>query len=63
MSLLYECINGIIQGGILGVDDAGTEEIATLCVSKLRGMMVMDGGDANCRLLRPIKKPGADRMQ
>ncbi|KAI6781233.1 uncharacterized protein J7T54_004005 [Emericellopsis cladophorae] len=43
MSLLYECINGIIQGGILGAEDAGAEEIATLCVSKLRGMMVMDG--------------------
>ncbi|KAK5663003.1 hypothetical protein OQA88_6417 [Cercophora sp. LCS_1] len=41
MSLLYECINGIIQGGILG--DAGDfserEEIASLCVSKLRGMI------------------------
>ncbi|KAG9258298.1 adaptin N terminal region-domain-containing protein [Emericellopsis atlantica] len=49
MSLLYECINGIIQGGILGAEDAGAEEIATLCVSKLRGMMVMDGGDANLK--------------
>ena len=49
MSLLYECINGIIQGGILGADDSGAEEIATLCVNKLRGMMVMDGGDANLK--------------
>lgn len=45
MSLLYECINGIIQGGILGgADDFdGEDEIATLCVSKLRGMIMLDG--------------------
>ncbi|KAF4455236.1 hypothetical protein F53441_2386 [Fusarium austroafricanum] len=44
MSLLYECINGIIQGGILGnADDSGTDEIATLCVNKLRGMVMIDG--------------------
>ncbi|KAJ3473538.1 hypothetical protein NLG97_g10255 [Lecanicillium saksenae] len=44
MSLLYECINGIIQGGILGSsDDTDTEEIATLCVTKLRGMIMMNG--------------------
>ncbi|PBP25158.1 AP-3 complex subunit delta [Diplocarpon rosae] len=38
MSLLYECINGIIQGGILesSDDSVGGDEIATLCVSKLR---------------------------
>lgn len=44
MSLLYECINGIIQGGILDGDDALQErdEVATLCVSKLRGMIVID---------------------
>lgn len=49
MSLLYECINGIIQGGILdgGDDSVGGEEIATLCVSKLRGMIMVEG-DANC---------------
>lgn len=48
MSLLYECINGIIQGGILdSADDiAGADEIATLCVNKLRGM-IMINGDAN----------------
>jgi AP-3 complex subunit delta len=48
MSLLYECINGIIQGGILDSSDdsAGGEEIATLCVSKLRGMIMVEG-DAN----------------
>lgn len=45
MSLLYECINGIIQGGILGEsdDDTGREEIASLCVTKLRGMIMVDG--------------------
>jgi AP-3 complex subunit delta len=50
MSLLYECINGIIQGGILGnADDSiGGEEIATLCVSKLRGMITVEG-DPNCK--------------
>ncbi|KAG6003880.1 hypothetical protein E4U21_001628 [Claviceps maximensis] len=48
MSLLYECINGIIQGGILGSTDepTDTDEIATLCVNKLRGM-VMVNGDPN----------------
>lgn len=44
MSLLYECINGIIQGGILDGDGAvdETTEIASLCVGKLRGMIVTD---------------------
>ncbi|CAK7265369.1 AP-3 complex subunit delta [Sporothrix epigloea] len=50
MSLLYECINGIIQGGILGSDDdsSGREEIASLCVSKLRGMMMIEN-DTNLK--------------
>ncbi|KUJ15578.1 Adaptor protein complex AP-3 delta subunit [Mollisia scopiformis] len=50
MSLLYECINGIIQGGILdsGDDSVGGEEIATLCVTKLRGMIMVEG-DANLK--------------
>lgn len=54
MSLLYECINGIIQGGILdNTDDvAGADEIATLCVNKLRGMIMMNG-DANRKSSRP----------
>ncbi|KAH6626069.1 adaptin N terminal region-domain-containing protein [Chaetomium sp. MPI-SDFR-AT-0129] len=41
MSLLYECINGIIQGGILGdgEDFSAREEVASLCVTKLRGMV------------------------
>ena len=44
MSLLYECINGIIQGGILGnaEDSQDTDEIATLCVNKLRGMIMIN---------------------
>ncbi|KAJ4301293.1 AP-3 complex subunit delta [Kalmusia sp. IMI 367209] len=48
MSLLYECINGIIQGGILEAVEGTTEgeEVARLCVGKLRGMMVIEG-DAN----------------
>lgn len=52
MSLLYECINGIIQGGILGGSDDSQEEIAVLCVSKLRGMIMVEG-DANCELKGP----------
>ncbi|KAF2876105.1 armadillo-type protein [Massariosphaeria phaeospora] len=50
MSLLYECISGIIQGGILDAVE-GTpegEEVARLCVGKLRGMMVIEG-DANLK--------------
>ena len=45
MSLLYECISGIIQGGILDGRESGVdvEEIADLCISKLRGMIVLDG--------------------
>jgi AP-3 complex subunit delta len=54
MSLLYECINGIIQGGILGSaeDISGTDEIATLCVNKLRGMVMIDG-DPNRKYCTP----------
>ncbi|PVH95030.1 Adaptor protein complex AP-3 delta subunit [Periconia macrospinosa] len=50
MSLLYECINGIIQGGILEAVEGTTEgdEVAKLCVGKLRGMMVIEG-DANLK--------------
>lgn len=54
MSLLYECINGIIQGGILdGGDEYGGDEIATLCVSKLRGMIMVEG-DPNRKYLSDI---------
>ena len=51
MSLLYECINGIIQGGILEAVEGTTEgeEVARLCVGKLRSMMVIEG-DTNCKL-------------
>lgn len=51
MSLLYECINGIIQGGILdGVEGIREGEvIAQLCVDKLRGMLVLEE-DPNCKL-------------
>lgn len=51
MSLLYECINGIIQGGILGGSDESEDEIATLCVNKLRGMIMVQG-DPNCACYR-----------
>ncbi|KAH6636817.1 adaptin N terminal region-domain-containing protein [Chaetomium tenue] len=50
MSLLYECINGIIQGGILGdgEDFSAREEVASLCVTKLRGM-VSTNSDPNLK--------------
>lgn len=45
MSLLYECIHGIIQGGILngveGVQEG--DQIATLCVTKLQDMIMVEG--------------------
>lgn len=45
MSLLYECINGIIHGGILESSEGTNEgeEIAILCVGKLRGMILTEG--------------------
>lgn len=45
MSLLYECINGIIQGGILDGAEGTTEgeEVARLCTGKLRSMLVVEG--------------------
>lgn len=56
MSLLYECINGIIQGGILDSNDdsAGEEEIATLCVNKLRGMIMVEGDPNREYILRDL---------
>ena len=50
MSLLYECINGIIQGGIMEAAEGTTEgdEIARLCLNKLRAMLVVEG-DPNLR--------------
>ena len=45
MSLLYECISGIIQGGILDGTEQISErdQIAELCVGKLRGMIALEG--------------------
>ena len=45
MSLLYECIHGIIQGGILNGTEGVYEgdQIATLCVTKLRDMIIVEG--------------------
>lgn len=62
MSLLYECINGIIQGGILGNEDheSGVDEVATLCVNKLRGM-IMINGDPN-RMLALCTSPLNQRV-
>ena len=52
MSLLYECINGIIQGGILESIDGAREgdEIASLCVGKLRSMIAVED-DPNRRTI------------
>ena len=55
MSLLYECINGIVQGGILDSAEGTHEgdEIARLCVDKLRGMLVVEGDpNRKCRTHR-----------
>jgi len=54
MSLLYECINGIVQGGILDGSEGMTEgeEIARLCVGKLRSMLVIEG-DPNRKSILP----------
>lgn len=53
MSLLFECINGVIQGGILDGDETlrEKEEIAYLCVGKLRGMIVTEA-DPNRKYFR-----------
>lgn len=49
MSLLYECINGLISGGLLagiqGTDEG--EDLASVCVTKLRGFLVI--GDSNLK--------------
>ena len=52
MSLLYECINGIIQGGILEGTEGAREgdEVAALCVGKLRGMIASES-DPNRELI------------
>ncbi|KIW01744.1 uncharacterized protein PV09_06920 [Verruconis gallopava] len=45
MSLLYECIHGIVQGGILESVEGTAEgdELARLCVGKLRSMLTVEG--------------------
>ena len=50
MSLLYECINGIIQGGIMEAPEGSVDgdDIARLCVNKLRAMLVVEN-DPNLR--------------
>ena len=55
MSLLYECINGIIQGGILESTDGVREgeEIASLCVGKLRSMIEVED-DPNRRRIPKV---------
>lgn len=57
MSLLYECINGIVQGGILESVDGVREgeEIAALCVGKLRGMIIVEGDPNRKRLLKTLR--------
>ena len=57
MSLLYECISGIIQGGILDDPESYGErdDVAELCVSKLRGMIIIDG-DPNRECNVPLFK-------
>lgn len=49
MSLLYECISGLIQGGLLaGISNSvEAEELASVCVMKLRGFLVE--GDSNLK--------------
>lgn len=49
MSLLYECINGLISGGLLaGIQETDEgEELASVCVTKLRGFLVV--GDSNLK--------------
>jgi AP-3 complex subunit delta-1 len=45
MSLLYESIHGIVEGGVLESIEGTTEgdELARLCVGKLRSMLVVEG--------------------
>lgn len=61
MSLLYECIHGLIQGGILNGADGVREgeEIASLCVGKLRGMIVVEG-DPNRTLTESQNRSATD---
>ncbi|EWC46156.1 hypothetical protein DRE_04534 [Drechslerella stenobrocha 248] len=49
MSLLYECINGLISGGLLShlADSTEGEDLAVICLNKLRGFLVE--GDSNLK--------------
>lgn len=55
MSLLYECVDGIVDGGILASVEGTTEgdELAKLCVGKLRSMLVVEG-DPNRKSLATL---------
>lgn len=52
MSLLYECINGLVSGGLLAgiADTQEGENLAKMCVEKLRAFL--EEGDANRELQR-----------
>lgn len=61
-SLLYECISGLISGGLLSniIDTPSGDELASVCVSKLRDFLVV--GDSNLKyvgLLALTKLVGA----
>jgi AP-3 complex subunit delta-1 len=57
MSLLYECINGIVQGGLLDGPESYEEglDIASLCVAKLRAMILMDSDPNRESTLDPAR--------
>lgn len=50
MSLLYECISGLISGGLLSPirHSPDSDELALVCVTKLRGFLT-DDGDSNLK--------------
>jgi hypothetical protein len=50
MSLLYEAIHGIVEGGVMASVEGTPEgdELAKLCVGKLRNMILVEG-DPNCK--------------
>lgn len=49
MSLLYECISGLISGGLLSgiINTPDGDDLASVCVTKLRGFLVV--GDSNLK--------------
>jgi AP-3 complex subunit delta len=52
MSLLYECVHGIVEGGILASVEGTAEgdELARLCVGKLQSMLLIKD-DPNCKFV------------